>query len=349
MDTSTLTRWPHVPLVVVERGGTIESVHAGSVAVVDADGRLVAGAGDPRTLAYTRSALKPLQALPLVLAGGVERYLLALHELAVICASHSGEAKHQAAVLAILGRAGLSPSDLQCGAHAPLVYDACRQIPPPPPYPVVANNCSGKHAGMLACCTLNGWPIPDYLDPDHPLQAAIRSAVARHTGTPEADLVRGIDGCSAPNYALPLAGLAQAYARLAAPGAGGSDGPALGAIAGAMSTHPDYVSGERRSDLALMRAGRGAWIAKVGAEGVQAIGLKRQRLGIAIKIADGATRAIAPAAIGVLEALGALDDDARADLSAWASPVLHNARRTAVGRVRSCVVLDNPAPGRAAR
>lgn len=347
MNTTSPPGVAHVPLVVVERGDSVESVHCGSVAVVDADGRLVASAGDPRTVAFTRSSLKPLQALPFVLGGGLARFGFAARELAVICASHSGEAKHQATVAAILARIGASPADLQCGSHAPLVYEACRLTPPPPPHPALAHNCSGKHAGMLACCALHGWPLATYLDPEHPLQVAIRAAVARLTGTAEQNLVRGTDGCSAPNYALPLAGLAQAYARLAKPDRAGGDAAALRAIAQAMSAYPDYVSGERRSDLALMRAGRGRWVAKVGAEGVQAVGLSRNGdgLGIAIKVADGAARALAPAAIGVLDALGLLDPEAGDELSAWASPVLHNARRTPVGRIRPCVVLDRVGRG----
>lgn len=331
---------PHVPIVRVERAGREESVHCGSIAVVDASGTLLASAGTPDYPAFTRSALKPLQALPFFAAGGAARFGLTGEQVAVVCASHSGEAKHQAAVADLLRRAGCRVDELGCGAHAPRVYDLLDEAPPPPPYSPLAHNCSGKHAGMLAHCVLSGWPREGYLDPAHPLQAAIRASIARHAGVREEDLVPAIDGCSAPNYALPLASLALAFARLAHPDDGGPDAGARRTIADAMTAYPDYVSGERRFDLALMRAGRGDWVAKVGAEGVQAVGLRRAGLGIAIKVGDGAGRAVAPATIAVLEALGAVDERARRELAPWAAPTLHNARGTPVGALRSVVVLD---------
>jgi len=161
--------------------------------------------------------------------------------------------------------------------------------------------------------------------------------------------VPGIDGCSAPNYALPLSALARAYARIARPEDGEPDAAARRTIGDAMTAHPDFVSGERRFDLALMRAGRGDWVAKAGAEGVQAVGLKRAGLGIAIKVGDGAGRALPPATIAVLEALGVMDDVARRELAPWAAPTLHNARGTPVGGIRGAVVLDKPSGGPGAR
>lgn len=339
----------HVPLAVVERDGREESVHAGSIAVVDASGRVVASAGSPGHVAFTRSALKPLQALPFVAAGGPRRLGLSAAQVAVVCASHSGEAKHQAAVADLLARAGCRVDELRCGAHVPGVYALLDEAPPPPPYSPLAHNCSGKHAGMLALCALSGWPREGYLEPGHPLQAAIRAAIAGHAGVRAGDLVPAIDGCSAPTYALPLSGLARAYARIARADDGGSDAAARRTIFDAMSAHPDYVSGVRRFDLALMRAGRGDWVAKVGAEGVQAVGLRREGLGIAIKVADGAGRALPPATVAALEALGVLDDEARRELAPWARPVLHNARGLPVGGLRSEIVLDkHPVSGGAA-
>jgi len=331
-----------VPLALVERGGRLESVHHGAVAVVDADGALVAWAGSPELVAFTRSALKPLQALPFVAAGGPAHFGLSSEQVAVMCASHSGEAKHQVAVADLLRRAGVTAGELGCGTHAPYIFDSLHEAPPPPPYSPLGHNCSGKHAGMLAFCAMCGWPRETYLDPAHPVQAAIRDAIARLAGVGADTLVPAIDGCSAPNYALPLAGLARAFAKIArgSGSEGDGDDAACRRIADAMTAHPDYVSGERRSDLTLMRAGRGRWIAKVGAEGMQAIGLRAEGLGIAIKVADGGARALLPVAIAVLDALGVLDEAMRRDLEAWWAPVLHNARGTAVGRVRSAVVLD---------
>jgi L-asparaginase II len=337
----------HVPLAVVERGGTIESTHACSIAVTDAAGRLVASAGDPDFVAFTRSALKPLQALPFVAAGGPAHFGLSGEQVALLCASHSGEVKHQAGVADLLARAGCRADELGCGAHAPGVYDVLKEAPPPPPYSPLAHNCSGKHAGMLMHCVLSGWPRSTYLDAGHPLQASIRAAIARHAGVPEGDLVPAIDGCSAPNYAVPLSALARAYARIARPDDGDADAQARRTIGQAMTAHPDYVSGTGRSDLTLMRAGRGDWVTKVGAEGMQAIGLKGAGLGIAIKVADGSARALVPVAIAVLDALGALDGEAVRELAPWTAPLLHNARGLEVGRIRSVLVLDKAPHSRA--
>ena len=258
---------PFVPLVEVLRGGIVESVHYGAVAVVDRAGRLLFAAGDPEVVTYTRSSLKPLQALPFVAAGGVERYKLTTQETALLCASHSGEARHVEAAASILAKAGNDASDLQCGTHPPVHYEVRGEIPPPPPYSPLSHNCSGKHSGMLAHCAACGYGKHDYLAIEHPLQREIRAAVAAMTGVPEDALHAGIDGCSAPNYAMPLARLALAFARLASADV---DPPMVGrpgTLADAMTTAPEMVSGEGRSDLALSRAGRGDWVCKIGAEG----------------------------------------------------------------------------------
>jgi L-asparaginase II len=329
----------HAPLVAATRDGTDESVHYGAVAVVDPAGRLVHAAGDPHALVYTRSTLKPLQALPFVRDGGPSRYGYTLEQVALLCASHSGEPRHVEAVAEMLARAGNAPEELQCGTHAPGFYEVRGELPPPPPYSPLANNCSGKHAGMLACCALHGWRREDYLAPSHPLQAAIREAVADYAGVPAEALVAGIDGCSAPNYALPLSALARAFARLAT---GDDDGRWNGAprvLRDAMIARPAMVSGEGRSDEALMLAGAGDWVAKIGAEGVQALGVTSRGWGIAIKVADGARRAIGPATVAVLDQLGLLDDARRAALVRLGRPTLRNYRGIATGELRPLVRL----------
>jgi len=330
----------HVPLAIATRGSAVESIHYGSVAVVDRSGRLLYSAGDPEALTFTRSALKPVQALPFVAAGGVERFGFAPEQVALLCASHSGEPRHVDAVSDMLTKSGSSAADLQCGAHAPGFYEARGEIPPPPPYSPLAHNCSGKHAGMLAYCAMCGHPKGDYLQFDHPLQQAIRVAVATFTGVPQPALVAGIDGCSAPNYAVPLARLAQAYARLASPDPDPVYGRAPQMLANTMTNYPEMVSGERRSDLALMRAGRGDWVTKIGAEGVQAIGVRREGLGIAIKLADGQKRGLYPAIVAVLDALHLIDSDAGSELEPWGHPQLRNYRGVHTGDVRGILVLD---------
>lgn len=331
---------PHVPLAVAVRGDGIDAVHFGSVAVVDRDGRLLYGAGDPGFVTMTRSALKPFQAMPFVSGGGIERFGYTPGQTALLCASHSGEPRHVEAVAEMLAKAGNTEHDLQCGSHAPGFYEVRGEVPPPPPYTPLAHNCSGKHSGMLAYCVQCGLPKEDYLDPAHPLQQEIRRAVAHFTGVPEEELRRGIDGCSAPNYAVPISALALAFARLA----GTSDDPVYGrapkTLADAMSSHPEMVSGERRNDLALMRAGRGDWVAKIGAEGVQALGIRSRGWGIAVKVVDGSKRGLHPATVATLDALGLLDAGQRAELADWRTPKIRNYRGTVTGEVRPLLVLN---------
>jgi L-asparaginase II len=329
----------HVPLTIVTRGAAVESIHYGSVAVVDRNGRLLYAAGDPQCLTMTRSALKPLQAVPFAAAGGPQRYGFSPAQIALMCASHSGEPRHVEGVAAMLASCGCGPGDLQCGAHAPGFYDARGEVPPPPPYSPLAHNCSGKHAGMLAYCAALGLPTQSYLAFDHPLQQAIRRSVAHFTAVAEADLVAAIDGCSAPNYGVPLARLAFAYARLASERVDAQFGPAPRLLADAMTAHPEMVSGEGRNDLAYMRAGRGDWVTKIGAEGVQAVGVRSAGLGIAIKVADGAKRGLHPATVAVLDQLGLLDADQRAALAGWREPTVRNYRGIATGRVVPAVVI----------
>ena len=330
----------HAPLAAVTRGNAVESLHAGSVAVVDRHGRLLHAAGDPAFMTMTRSALKPFQAMPFVAADGIGRFGYSEAQVALLCASHSGEPRHVEAVADMLARAGNAPGDLQCGAHAPGFYERRGEVPPPPPYSPLAHNCSGKHSGMLAYCVHCGLPKESYLAYEHPLQQAIRRAVAHFTSTPEADLVGAVDGCSAPNYAVPLDRLALAFARLAARQDDAEYGRAPQILAGAMTACPEMVSGERRSDLQLMRAGRGDWVAKIGAEGVQGIGIRGAGIGIAIKVADGNKRVLRPVIASVLEQLRLLDAKSRAELADWSAPIVTNYRGIATGRILSSVVLD---------
>jgi L-asparaginase II len=330
----------HVSLARVTRGDATDSIHYGSVAVVDGDGRLIYAAGDPRYLTTTRSALKPLQALPFVAGGGVERFGFSLPQVALLCASHSGEPRHVDAVADMLARADCTPDQLQCGVHPPLYYTAREELPPSDvKFTTLQHNCSGKHAGMLAWCRHCAAPVDSYLAFDHPLQQAIRQAVAHLTGVAERDLVAGIDGCSAPNYAVPLDRLAYAFARLAANRDDTRYGPAPARLAAAMTAHPEMVSGERRNDLVLMRAGRGDWVTKVGAEGVQAIGIRSKGWGIAIKVVDGNARGLHPATVSVLDQLGLLDAPQRISLASWRAPEIRNYRGLVTGRVEPTVVL----------
>ncbi|HXH02108.1 MAG TPA: asparaginase [Candidatus Competibacteraceae bacterium] len=332
----------HAPLAVATRGDTVESVHYGSIAVVDTAGELLHAVGDPQALTFCRSACKPFQAVPLVAAGGLERFALSEAETALLCASHSGEPCHVQAAFSILHKAGCREDQLQCGSHPPLGYEVSGRRPyPGEVFTPIQHNCSGKHAGMLAACRLFGAPIDSYLDFEHPLQLAIRRAVAHYCGVAEAQLRLGVDGCSAPNFAAPLRNLARAFARLAE----ARDDPEYGAahrrLYAAMVRHPEMVSGTGRSDLAIMQAGGGDWVAKIGAEAVQCIGIRSRGLGIAIKISDGASRALYPVIVELLRQLGLLATDvARRLLAPYARPPLKNWRGTQVGEIRPVFRLE---------
>lgn len=323
----------HAPLVFATRGGHPELVHAGSVAVVDERGRMIAGAGDPESLNFTRSALKPLQALPFIEDDGPARFGFSSHEVALMCASHSGEAVHVATAARMLARIGARESDLQCGCHVPNFYAATgTPAPRDVRWTPLFHNCSGKHSGFLAWCRLHGQPLRGYLDPDGPLQRRIRAAV--EAAAPGVALPVGTDGCSAPNYALPLDRLAHAFGRLARGAT-----PELAALRTAMTRHPDLVSGTARTDLALMQAGGGDWVTKIGADGVQAIGVASRGIGIAIRIADGNPRALHFATCAVLQQLGLLDDPGSTALAPFARDAVVNARGTVVGHYRAAFAL----------
>ncbi len=332
----------HVPLAVATRGGIAESVHFGSVAVVDPAGRLLAWAGDPESLSFTRSACKPFQALPLLAHPDVPRYAYTPAEVAVLCASHSGEPRHIEAVRSVLKKAGCTPRHLRCGTHPPLYYEVLGRRPAAGERPTpLSHNCSGKHAGMLALARLLGATIEDYLDPEHPVQRAIREAVKAATGVTASEIVPGTDGCSAPNYAVPLRKLAAAYARLAGNALHPRYGKTARVIFAAMSAHPEMVSGTGRFDLALTLAGTGSFVSKGGAEGVEAIAVRDRRIGIAIKIADGATRALPPVTLAVLSQLGLLDDPPSPALAGYASPRLTNPRGIETGVVQAILRLES--------
>ena len=315
----------HVPLVETTRGGTTECVHYGSIAVVDVQGRLISALGDPDSLNFTRSALKPLQALPFVEDGGLGRYNFSSHELALMCASHSGEAIHVSIVQRMLAAADVDEAALQCGCHPP-GYFAATESPAPAgaKWNALSHNCSGKHAGFLAYARMHEQPLETYLDSGHPLQQRIRTTVARFV---QGDaMAQGIDGCTAPNFAMPLRRLAQTYARLAA-----QETPELAALFYAMTRHPDLVSGTRRTDLAIMQTGAGDWISKAGADGMQAIGVASHGLGIAIRIADGSPRALHAATVEVLQQLGVLEDSSGTALAVYDCPPIRNYRGIETG------------------
>jgi L-asparaginase II len=330
-----------VPLVETFRGGTLECVHFGAVAVADTRGRVVAHAGDAHWLSFTRSTLKALQALPFVEAGGPRLFGFTRENLALMCASHSGEPMHVEQVQGMLDKAGLTYKTLQCGCHVPY-YVETGVGPPPATVDERHNNCSGKHAGFLAACVQHGWPVGNYLAPAHPLQQAIRRDVARAVGLAPEALKIGVDGCSAPNYAMPLVHLARGYARLATGLADTEFGGSFAQLSDAMTAHPELVSGTHRADQAFMRAGRGDWVVKAGADGVQAFASRSRGQGFALKVADGNKVAVIAATVAVLDQLGWLDARQKDELRPWRSEAIANLRGTQVGERKPAFTLKFP-------
>lgn len=321
-----------VPLIEVTRGGQPECQHWGAVAVADRNGRVLARVGDPYTVTFTRSTIKAFQALPFMQAGGAAALDWGQGELALLCASHNGEPMHVVQAERMLASVDKDYRALQCGCHRPL-FAELGIFPMPDGFVPDErhNNCSGKHAGFVAHCVLQGLALEGHLDPVHPLQTAIRDQVAQAVGLAPAQLIIGIDGCSAPNYAMPLANLARGYARLAG-GAPDTDlHESLVALADAMVARPELGSGTGRHDLDFMRIGQGDWVSKTGADGVQVVGSRSRGEAFALKIMDGNMVAQVAAAVEVMEQLGWLDTRQREALAPRRSRSIVNAKGLQVG------------------
>ena len=283
-------------LAEVERSGFVESRHLGSVAVADAEGRLLATAGDPGLVVYLRSSAKPFQALA-VRALGVEAELgLGEVALAGACGSHNAEPDHVASVGKVLEAAGLDETALRCPPVLPTDRTARERADGPA---AVYHNCSGKHAYMLAGSVVRGWAPERYTEPDHPLQAVVGDTLADYAGSPIEHV--GVDGCGVPVHAVPLRGLATAYARLGARAASGEEGPA--AVVEAVRHHPFMLSGTGQLDTLLLEATSGRVLAKVGAEATYGAVDLSSGTGLALKVLDGAPRARGAALLAALRAL----------------------------------------------
>jgi len=328
-------------LVEVLRGGRIESRHTGAVAVVDADGRSVLAIGDVEQPVFPRSAVKALQALPLVESGAAEACGFGDKELALACASHSGEPAHAALANEMLASAGLGEPDLECGAHWPLDQDATLALAASGGKPSqLHNNCSGKHAGFLCACRHMRIAHRGYVEPDHPYQQRIAAAMTEVTGAEHGDRNRGTDGCSAPNYAVPIRSLALGFARMATGSHMAADRAAASKrLFAACMAEPFMVAGTGRADVRLMQAAPGRIFAKTGAEAVYCAALPELGLGIALKCDDGQGRASEVAVAAVLAKLLADAGEIAPALAELAEPQLHNWRGKHVGSLRPAAAL----------
>lgn len=337
------------PLIEVWRGPIVESLHRGHLVAVNGDGEAVAELGAPETVTYIRSSGKPFQALPLITTGAAERFGFTDKEIAIACGSHSGEPVHVETVQSMLKKIGLDEGALKCGVHEPFSVEATRELTRKQQSPsVLQNNCSGKHAGMLAVAKQLGAPIETYDEPSNPVQQSIMEAVAKFSGIPAGHIATGIDGCAAPVFALPVRTMAEMYARLVKPPDEFDSlvKEACRRIVKCMIDFPEMVGGTKdRLDTEMIRAGRGRLISKIGAEGVYTVGVLPSQewpsgLGLALKVEDGDDRrARPPAVIEALRQLGVLHAEDVAALASYAPTPITNRRGERVGEARAAFSL----------
>ncbi|HSS19872.1 MAG TPA: asparaginase [Pyrinomonadaceae bacterium] len=338
------------PLVQVSRGGITESRHRGHVVAVEPDETIVAYLGGPETVSYLRSSAKPHQAIPLVASGAADRFGFDEREIALACASHSGEPIHTEVAASMLKKIGLGPEALKCGVHEPFSPTVARQLKENKQEPnVLQNNCSGKHAGMLALALHLGAPTETYDEPTNPVQLAIGKVVSQFSSIAIEDIAVAVDGCGVPVFGITVKAMALMYARLVAPPADYDEDTraACTRIVAAMSTHPELIGGTTdRLDTEIMRAAPGRLVSKVGAEGVYTVGILPceywpKGLGLALKIEDGDDHRARPTVvIESLRQLGILNDESLEAVSRYAFFPVRNRRGDVVGEVTANFELN---------
>jgi L-asparaginase II len=323
------------PLLATTRNGIIERLERGHCVIADATGTVRWSVGEPDHVTFLRSAAQPMQAAALVLSGAVERFGLGQANVALACGSHRGEPGHVRTALATLQSAGLGPEALGCGTH-PLLHEAGLRLASAGLAPTpLHNNCSGKHAGMLAASVAMGAPVETYLAPDHPVQQRILEIVSTCAGVAPETVQTGIDGCSAPNFALPMRSIARCFARIAdLDSLPGELGAAMGRIRSAMIAEPWYVSGTDQFDTLLMQATPGAFVVKAGAEGLRCVALPAMGLGLAVKFESGRADTMGAVVLAILEALGAFPGGVPGSLQSFVQPAVLNHRKIVVGETR---------------
>ncbi|WP_378943750.1 asparaginase [Mesorhizobium sp. ANAO-SY3R2] len=313
-------------LVEVLRGTLVESAHRGSVVVVDADGKTVLALGDVAKPVFPRSAVKAIQALPFVESGAAEAYGFGDRELALACASHSGEPAHAELAAAMLAKAGLGLEALECGAHWPSGQTAMVGLARSGAAPsALHNNCSGKHSAFVCTCRHLGIAHQGYVRPEHRFQQMVRETMEAVTGAAHNETNRGTDGCSIPTFAVPLQNLAQGFARMTTGnGLAPERAKAARRLMSACMAEPFLVAGTARADTDLMHAAQGRIFVKIGAEGVYCAAIPELGLGIALKCDDGAGRAAEVMIAAVLAKLMAADETLAEKLTKAANPILKN-------------------------
>ncbi len=319
--------------VEVTRGDVVESRHRVHCAVIGADDVLVAGARDTALLTMWRSCAKPFQVLPLLASGGFDSLQWGDEELALACASHGGEPEHVAVAARMLASLGLEEGDLACGPHEPLSSRGARLLREAGSGPTrLHNNCSGKHAAMLARAKTAGWATVGYEDADHPVQRSCLGEVSSWTGVPLDDMPLAVDGCGVTVMALPLDRMALAYARWGRAVHAGEELPAR--TAAAIRKHPHLLGGTDRFDTVLLEETEGGVFAKVGAEGVHSVTVPSLGIGLALKVEDGAQRAQYVAVLSALQQLSVLPMALPPRLAEFIGKTVRNTRGERVGEVR---------------
>lgn len=324
------------PAVVLEsRAGIVECEHRVRAAAWR-NGELVRAAGDVGAYTYLRSSAKPVQALASILTGAADRFAMTDAEVALACGSHGGEPFHVETAAGLLRKIGLSAESLQCGAHPPAFEPAARALCASGVEPsALHNNCSGKHSAMLAACVASGWETANYLDPEHPLQRMNRANVAAFAGLAPQDVRVGVDGCSAPVFAVPLSACARIFAgvtnRNEAKGLSEAQKVASRRICAALRERPEMIGGTKRLDSDVIRVTQGRVVSKVGAEGLWCAGVANADLGVAVKCEDGTPTAAQWVGLSLLRALGAFTDSEWERLAPHRDLVRRNHRRTDVG------------------
>jgi len=323
-------------LAIVTRNRYVESIHHGCICVVDPDGNVVYKKGDINTRFFFRSAAKPIQIIPFIHSGGAKAMNFTSKEIAIGCASHSGEPEHQKTVLNVLKKLNLDVEDLRCGARSPYSAEENKRLisrgEKPSP---LHSGCSGKHAAMLAFSKYMGCDISDYNKLSHPVQQEVLKAISFFSGMEADSIPVGIDGCGLPIFILPVYNMALSYARLTwySLNPGSTYHEACKTVFGAMNEHPEMVAGTGEFDTELIRHTNGKLIAKIGAEAVYCIGIKEKDLGVCIKIADGSERAVYPVVIQLLLELGVLNDSEYEKLKSWHKTKLLNNLEEHIGYI----------------
>jgi L-asparaginase II len=340
------------PLVEVKRGAITESRHRGHIVACEPNGNIIAYAGSPQNVTYLRSSAKPFQALPLLVSGAAERFGFTDREVALACASHNGEPMHTELAASMLQKIGLGPQALKCGVHEPYSLEVAGKLRLLGQSPnVLQNNCSGKHAGMLAVAKHLGAPIENYDSPENPVQKLIAETVSQFSGVPLTDIAVAIDGCGAPVFGVTVKAMALAFARLVSPPPtfDKATREACERIARVMNAYPELIGGSSdRLDTEIMRVSPGRIVSKVGAEGIYTAGIKPceewpKGLGLAIKIEDGDDKRARPTVvIECLQQLGVLSDESLDAVSRYAFFPVLNRRGDVVGEVTASFSLQRP-------